>query len=139
MNAQFMAMSDGQNVEYFRPRRRGYGGLTKVMRKIHGFESPLACPRACPPKSGEGGSPEALWDEGGSNPTQGESNRVAPSRSDLIKDFALIPAAYDRMFPLILAFPEGSDNSMKHESCVLGSFYHDLSRNRLTDNVFQRK
>jgi hypothetical protein len=46
--------------------------------------------------------------EGGSHPHQSGSRRIAASRSDFKRDFALTPTAYDRMFPLMPAFLEGS-------------------------------
>ncbi|MGP8201064.1 MAG: hypothetical protein ACLQU4_16350 [Limisphaerales bacterium] len=55
-----------------------------------------------------------------SNRHQSGSRRVTASRSDSKKDSALIPSAYDWMFPLIPAFPEAGDNTMKHKNCVLG-------------------
>ncbi|MGP8198862.1 MAG: hypothetical protein ACLQU4_05100 [Limisphaerales bacterium] len=68
---------------------------------------------------GDGGSPR---DEGGSNPHQSGSHRVAASRSDFKKDSALIPTAHHRMFPFVPAFPEERDNTMKHENRILGHF-----------------
>jgi len=65
---------------------------------------------------------EAARGEAKSNPTQSESHRVAASHSDFKKDTTLIPAAPDRTFPLIPAYPAGSDNTMKHENCVLAVF-----------------
>ncbi|MGP8201006.1 MAG: hypothetical protein ACLQU4_16055, partial [Limisphaerales bacterium] len=126
--------------EYLRDNLTTFSRLeSKVMQMTVGADSQFACPPACPLKpqrrwrgcradlshqnpSTSGTTAEVLGTKAASNPTQSESHRVAPNRSDFNEDAALIPTADDRMFPLILAFPEESDNTMKHENCVLDRF-----------------